>query len=83
MCIYISTVIVIVANLLNRGYPNCWQMTPASRPVNDESQIVPQALLKQISTLPSLEAVPSTSLTSPSEQFAGEVPFTACENIQH
>jgi len=54
--------------------PSSWQATCASGLPNRVSQIVPQALLMQISTLPSLVpctslSLPPTNLSSPSLQF--------------
>ena len=74
--IYYARCALSVEYLLSREYPSCWQTTPASSLPNPDPHIVPQVLLKQISTLPSVGVVPSTSLTSPSEQFAGRVPFS-------
>ena len=52
--------------------PSWLQATAASVWLNWSPQIVPQALLKQISNLPSfvLVSIPSTSLRSPSSQSA-------------
>ena len=50
--------------------PNWPQATVASVWLNASPQIVPQALLKQISSLPSLRLLPFTSLSSPSTQSA-------------
>lgn len=47
-------------------YPSCLQITLASTDLQEEWQMVPQALLKQISTVPSLTVVPPTKRTSPS-----------------
>lgn len=52
------------------GSPSCWQTTAASSELKASSHTVPQALLTQISTLPSRGLVPSTSLISPSVQLA-------------
>ncbi len=49
------------------------QMMSASLSLNPFSQIVPQALLTQSSTLPSKGLVPFTSRTSPSVQLASTV----------
>lgn len=53
--------------------PNWPQATVASVWLNASPQIVPQALLKQISSLPSLRLLPFTSLSSPSAQSAMDV----------
>ena len=50
--------------------PNWPQATVASVWLNTSPQIVPQALLKQISSLPSLWLLPFTSLNPPSTQSA-------------
>ena len=49
----------------------------ASSFVNPLSQTVPQALLIQISTLPSAEVDPPTSLSSPLVQLAAKVEISA------
>ena len=50
--------------------PNWPQATVASVWLNGSPQIVPQALLRQISSLPPLRLPPFTSLSSPSTQSA-------------
>ena len=45
--------------------PNCLQTTVASFASQESSQTVPQSLLLQISTLPSIGILPPASLTSP------------------
>ena len=51
------------------GSPSWLQTTSASSELKAFSQTVPQALLTQISTLPSRELVPFANLSSPSVQF--------------
>ena len=54
----------------------------ASSFVNPLSQTVPQALLIQISTLPSAEVDPPTSLSSPLVQLAAKVEISVQKNTQ-
>ena len=57
----------------SEGWPSCLQTTWAASELNLVSQTVPQALLMQISTLPSISAnrpLPPASLNSPCKQLA-------------
>ena len=63
-----TTLLWFVWYSLRMESPNCLQTTVASLVSQWSSHTVPQVSLKQISTLPSLDTEPPTSLRSPSLQ---------------
>lgn len=70
LMISISLTAILVSSPI-REYPACLHTTVASLLSHPLSQIVPQASLMQISTLPMLSEGPSTNLMVPLLQTTG------------